>query len=121
MGFRGFWPFSLGFRPAFLPSRPYFRVCVSVAVFLMTETSSYPMRRLANMVMHDVRSVEVKSAKNLAEISFVSWAWIEPDALRRGPPLPRRGGLAALNLVTNRMLSMFSTISAPPMSRFMYR
>ncbi len=30
--------FSLGSRPAFLPSRPYFRVCVRVAVFL-SETS----------------------------------------------------------------------------------
>ncbi len=32
---------SLGSRPAFLPSRPYFRVCVLVAVFLSTETSLY--------------------------------------------------------------------------------
>ncbi len=35
----GCWSFSLGFRPGFLPSRPYFRVCVSVSVFLSTETS----------------------------------------------------------------------------------
>ena len=31
--------FSLGSRPAFLPSRPYFGVCVPVAVFLSTDTS----------------------------------------------------------------------------------
>ncbi len=36
-GFRGFWLFSLGTVPAFLPSRRYFRVCVLVAV--STETS----------------------------------------------------------------------------------
>ena len=28
------WWFSFGFRPGFLPSRPHFRVCVSVAVFV---------------------------------------------------------------------------------------
>ena len=33
VGFRGFRSFSLGFRPALPPSRPYFRVCVSAAVF----------------------------------------------------------------------------------------
>ncbi len=31
----------MDFRPSFLPSRPYFRVCVSVAVFQSTETSLY--------------------------------------------------------------------------------
>ncbi len=41
MGCRGFWSFSLGFRPAFLYPWPYFRVCVSVAVFLSTATSRY--------------------------------------------------------------------------------
>ena len=30
------WSFSMGFRPGVLPSRTYFRVCVSVAVFLST-------------------------------------------------------------------------------------
>ncbi len=40
-GFPWFWPFSLGSRPAFLPSRPYFRVAVSVEVFLSTETSPH--------------------------------------------------------------------------------
>ncbi len=37
----GAWPLSffLGSRPALLHSRPYFRVCVLVAVFLSTETS----------------------------------------------------------------------------------
>ena len=38
-GFRCFWLFFLGSRPAFLPSRLYFRVCVPVTVFLSTETS----------------------------------------------------------------------------------
>ena len=38
-GFWGFWSFSLGFRPGCLPSLPYSRVCVFVAVFLSTETS----------------------------------------------------------------------------------
>ncbi len=37
MDFKRFWLFSFGFRPAFLPSRPYLRVCVSVEVFLSTE------------------------------------------------------------------------------------
>ncbi len=36
-----FWLFSLGFRPGFVPPWAYFRVCVSVAVFLSTETSLY--------------------------------------------------------------------------------
>ena len=31
----------MGFRAAFLPPGAYFRVCVSVAVFLLTETSLY--------------------------------------------------------------------------------
>ncbi len=35
----GFCAFSLGFWPGFLPPWAYFRVCVSVAVFLSTETS----------------------------------------------------------------------------------
>ena len=30
VGVRGFWWFSFGFRPGFLPSRPYFRACVFV-------------------------------------------------------------------------------------------
>ncbi len=30
------WSFSLGFRPAFLPSRPYFRECVSEAWALVS-------------------------------------------------------------------------------------
>ncbi len=42
VGFRGFWSFSLGCRPAFVPSRPYFRVCVPVAEFL--STSLFPKR-----------------------------------------------------------------------------
>jgi hypothetical protein len=33
LSFCGFRSFSFGFRPCFLPSRPYFRVCVSVACF----------------------------------------------------------------------------------------
>jgi hypothetical protein len=37
-------PFSFGFRPVFLPSRTYFRVCVSVAAFLTTETSLHTYR-----------------------------------------------------------------------------
>ncbi len=36
--FERFWSFSLGSRPAVLPSRPYFKVCVPVAVFQSTET-----------------------------------------------------------------------------------
>ncbi len=39
MGFCVFRSFSLGSRLAFLSSRPYFRVCVLVTVFLSTETS----------------------------------------------------------------------------------
>ncbi len=38
VGFRCFWPFSLGSWPAFLPSRPYFRVCVLVAVSPSTKS-----------------------------------------------------------------------------------
>jgi hypothetical protein len=38
-GIQGLYLFCLGSRPAFLPSRPYFRLCVLVAVFLSTETS----------------------------------------------------------------------------------
>ncbi len=41
VGFRGFWSFSVGFRPGFLPPRAYLTVCVSVALFLSTETSLY--------------------------------------------------------------------------------
>ncbi len=40
-GFRGFWSFSLSFRPGFLPPWHDFRVCVSVAAFLSTEASLY--------------------------------------------------------------------------------
>ncbi len=47
-GSLGFWrvfevvgSFLWGSQPAFLPSRPYFRVCVLVEVFLSTETSLY--------------------------------------------------------------------------------
>jgi hypothetical protein len=36
--------FSLGFWRAFPPPWPYFKVCVSVAVFLLTETSLKPAR-----------------------------------------------------------------------------
>ncbi len=36
--FRGLRSFSLGCPPAFLPFRPYFKVCVSLAVFLLTAT-----------------------------------------------------------------------------------
>jgi hypothetical protein len=36
-----FWSFSVGFRPGFLPPWAYFRVCVSVAVFLLTQTLLY--------------------------------------------------------------------------------
>ncbi len=39
MGFLRFGVFSLGSRPAFFPYRLYFRVCVSAAVFLSSETS----------------------------------------------------------------------------------
>ncbi len=38
VGFRCFWSLSLGSRLACPPSRPYFRVCVLVAVFLSTDT-----------------------------------------------------------------------------------
>ena len=38
---RSFRSFSLGSQSAFLPFRPYFRVCVLVAVFLSTQTSLY--------------------------------------------------------------------------------
>ncbi len=41
MAFVVFWSFSLGSRPALLPSGPYFRVSVLVAVFQSTETSLY--------------------------------------------------------------------------------
>ncbi len=37
--FAVYWLFSMGLRPGFLPSRPHFRVRVSVAVVLSTETS----------------------------------------------------------------------------------
>ncbi len=36
--FCSFWTFPLGSRPDFLATRPYFRVCVLVAVLLSTET-----------------------------------------------------------------------------------
>ena len=39
MGFGGLWSLLGGSRPGFLVPWPYFRVCVSVAVFLSTETS----------------------------------------------------------------------------------
>ncbi len=39
MGFLLLLLFSLGFRQVFLPSRPYFKVRVSLAVLLSTETS----------------------------------------------------------------------------------
>ncbi len=41
VSFLGILLFSLGFRSGFLPPWPYFRVSVSVAVFLSTETSLY--------------------------------------------------------------------------------
>ncbi len=40
--FQWVFAFSLGSRPAFLPSRLYFVVCVLAAVFLSTEASLYP-------------------------------------------------------------------------------
>ncbi len=39
--FEVFVRFPWGSRPPFLPFRPCFRVCVSVAAFLSTETSLY--------------------------------------------------------------------------------
>ncbi len=44
VGFGCFWSFSLGSRAVFLTLPAYFRVCVSVAVFLSTETSLYTAR-----------------------------------------------------------------------------
>ena len=46
MGFRDFWSFSLGSRPGFLAPWAYFRVCVSVAVFLLIEASLYAVSKL---------------------------------------------------------------------------
>ncbi len=60
MGFRGGWSFSLGSRPAFLPSRPYFSVRVLVAVFQSTETSLY----LCDLRLCDLRPHEAHPATN---------------------------------------------------------
>ncbi len=58
MSFCGFEACSLGSRPSFLPSRPYFRVCVLVAVNLSTETSLYASGPLARSASPVVRGVE---------------------------------------------------------------
>ena len=52
MVFRGLWLFSLGFRPVFLPSWAYVRVCVFVAVFLSTETSLYASHVASVLLFH---------------------------------------------------------------------
>ncbi len=45
MDFGGCWSFSFGSWLVFLPSRPYFRVCVSVVVFLSKGTSLYVSKK----------------------------------------------------------------------------
>ncbi len=83
----GFWSVSFGFRPCFLPSRAYFRVCVSVEVSLSTETSRYGSNRSPDPPILDFLDLH-----NAGGFSCCFWGRSAPQTQQLNPRVLCKSG-----------------------------